>query len=57
MRILQLPVTKGVAMEVPVFEVYPPPGAQEIMSTPGATISGFIKFVLQVKPLPEKGAG
>jgi hypothetical protein len=37
-----LPVTKGVAMEVPERRLYPPPGEHEVMLTPGATRSGFI---------------
>ena len=37
----QLPVTKGVAMEVPLLVSYPPPGAHEVIFTPGATRSGF----------------
>ncbi len=36
-----LPVTKGVAMEVPDLVVYPPPGEAAVMSTPGATRSGL----------------
>ena len=32
-----LPVKKGVAIEVPERIAYPPPGAQELISTPGAT--------------------
>ena len=52
-----LPVTKGVAIEVPVRLTYPPPGAQEVISTPGATRSGLMEVLPRVKPLPENGAG
>ena len=36
-----LPVTKGVAIDVPLLVAYPPPGAGAVMFTPGAAISGF----------------
>lgn len=42
-------------MEVPVLAVYPPPGLQEITSTPGATRSGLIRE-LSKGPLPLKVA-
>ena len=54
MYLAQTPVTKGVAIEVPVRMEYPPPGAQERMFSPGATKSGLIWLVSLVYPLPEK---
>ena len=54
-RQLAAPVTNGVAIDVPVFAVYPPLGAADIISTPGATISG-LTIPLVVYPLPENGA-
>ena len=50
------PETNGVAIEVPLFTESPPPTAADIISTPGATISGLIWFVSLVNPLPEKSA-
>ncbi len=35
------PLTNGVAIDVPLRTVYPPPGAQDVISTPGAARSGF----------------
>ena len=37
----QAPVANGAAKEVPVKEPYEPPGRGAVMSTPGATKSGF----------------
>lgn len=51
-----LPVTNGVAKDVPVNAAYPPPTVVVITSTPGATRSGFTIFVSLVNPLPEKSA-
>lgn len=42
-------------MEVPVFRVYPPPGAVLRISTPGAAMSGLGRD-RPVKPCPEKEA-
>ena len=50
-----LPVTKGVAIDEPVFGVYPPPGAALVMSTPGAARSGF-GSERPVNPCPENEA-
>ena len=50
------PVTKGVAKEVPLTVVIPPPTAAVLTFTPGATRSGFVLSSCQVYPLPEKGA-
>lgn len=42
-------------MDVPVLEVYPPPGDVLMISTPGAAMSG-LGSDKPVNPCPEKGA-
>src|SRR3989344_4538101 len=37
-----MPEIIGVAMDVPLYSLYPEPGIVEYMATPGASISGFI---------------
>ena len=41
-------------MLVPERLWYPPPGQQEIMSTPGAAKSGLMALLVRVYPRPEK---
>ena len=48
---------KRQAIDVPERTSYEPPGAAEVISTPGATISGFPAINETGYPLPEKGAG
>ena len=50
-----LPVTNGVAMEVPLILVFPPPGLAPRIPTPGAVTSGFSMQIFR-SPLPEKDA-
>ena len=55
-RSAAVPVTNGAAMDVPLWAEYPPPGAGDIIFTPGATISGFTVWITLVYPRPEKSA-
>lgn len=52
-RSAAVPVTNGAAMDVPLWTEYPPPGAGDIIFTPGATISGFTVRITLVYPRPE----
>ena len=55
-NVADAPVTNGVAKEVPLTTVTPPPTAVVLTFTPGATRSGFVLSSCQVYPLPEKDA-
>ena len=55
-RSATLPVTKGVAKDVPLTLVVPPFRPVVTISTPGATKSGFASPQGSNSPLPEKGA-
>ena len=48
------PVTKGAAIEVPLFTVIPPSLDADTIFTAGATMSGFTILYSLVYPLPEK---
>lgn len=50
-----LPVTNGVAIEVPERALYPPPTEVLVILTPGAARSGLVSE-RAVNPCPEKEA-